>query len=84
MHNATPFYLSWQGAGGKGGGDLQVPYSSDSFVIHILINNLIILTPIMVLKGLLGTAILDHTKNRGPSHLRLLKHLAIPDFLKRG
>lgn len=38
------------------------------------------LTPSWILKGFLGTAILDHFKNRGSSHLSLLKHLAIPDF----
>ena len=38
------------------------------------------MTSSMVFKGLLGTAILDYTKNRGPSHMRLLKHLVIPDF----
>ena len=65
---------------GAGDGDLQASCYSDSFMIHILIKNLIKLTSSMVFKGLLGTATLDHTKNRGPRHMRLLKHLVIPDF----
>lgn len=45
MQNATASHVRWGGAGGKAGGDLRASCSSDSFVIHTLIKNLIKWTP---------------------------------------
>lgn len=44
MQEATASHIRWGGAGGKGSGDLRASCSSDSFVTHTLIKNLIKLT----------------------------------------